>query len=427
MTYLEYDDSRMPRKDLVSLAPALTRAHRRVEERRADGEHGFFDLPYERDSVRVVKQVATHIRRRFKRMIVIGIGGSDLGARTLWQSLGKSDFWLDFLGNPDPNLVGAYAKLGAHWKETAICVVSKSGTTLESMSMFFTLRAALIKAVGVKKHVAHVFVITDPNHNPLHQFADENGYSLIPHPLNVGGRFSVLSTVGLFPAACAGVNVEKLLDGARSVEAARRREGAKSLPARFAGLHYLAYTKHGQDIHVLMPYAASLSELAFWYRQLWAESLGKKKGSQSIGPTPIAAFGSADQHSQIQLYNEGPNNKVITFLKVSRFTTQAKVPALGKGMEAFAYMSGLSFEKIMHAELEGTSKALADAGRPNGTLIIPNVSPESIGAILMFYELATAYMAELMGIDAYNQPGVEAGKKIARELLSSPQRSAPTA
>jgi len=421
--FLTYDATRMHVRaaDLRALRAPLTRAHTRIESLRAGGEHGFFDLPFETDSVRIVKETAAKARKRFRRMIVIGIGGSDLGARTLWQSLAHSDkgMALGFLGNPDPELLAAYTSGNKlWWKETAVCVVSKSGSTLETMSMFFAVREALIRNVGLKQHVGHVYVITDPNHNALHKLADDAGYSLIPHPLNVGGRFSVLSTVGLFPAACAGIDIDDLLEGARWMENQRRKQKAASLPAQFAAMHYIAYKK-GKRMHVLMPYAASLSELAFWYRQLWAESLGKQKGKEHVGPTPIAAFGAADQHSQIQLYNEGPNDKVVTFLRVDHFTTHPKVPRLGKGMESYQYMSGMTFEQIMHAELEGTSKALYEAERSNGTLNIPAITPQSIGAVLMFYELATAYMAELMGVDAYNQPGVEAGKKIAKEILTA--------
>jgi glucose-6-phosphate isomerase len=401
-------------------ASRLTKAHEAVERVRAKQEQGFFDAPFDAEGVRAITRAATKLRRSFRHLIVIGIGGSDLGARAILQALPQTKMRVHFASNPDPLTIASWKTLTRRdWKATALLVISKSGSTLETLSIFFTLRGWLMSAVGGKAHSKHVFVITDPTDNPLHALAKKEGYRVLAHPQNIGGRFSVLSVVGLLPAACAGVQIEKLVSGARALERMRRQSGAKSLPAQFALHHALAYEKHGKSIHVLMPYADRLSGLAFWYRQLWAESLGKREGSVHVGPTPVAALGAVDQHSQIQLYNDGPNDKVVTFLEVDHFTTQVKVPRLGKGLEAFSNMSGVSFERMLHAERQGTAEALAQNGRPNGTVHLSQISPESIGAFFHHYMCATAYVAELLGINAYNQPGVEAGKKAAKKLLES--------
>lgn len=401
-----------------SVRKELLAAHTRLESVRKRKEQGFFDLPFDVKGVAAIERAARRVQKRFSHMIVIGIGGSDLGARTIWRALGGKKAWLTFVSNPDPETVSHIVE-STDWSQTAINVVSKSGTTLETMAIFMTMRHALVEAVGAKRHAEHVFVTTDPSvSSTLYQIAKDEGYEILPHPLNVGGRFSVLSLVGLFPAAVSGVNVRKLLEGARAVETERRRKKADSVAARFAVNQYLSLAKHGRNIHVLMPYADLLSELGFWYRQIWAESLGKKRGGVSVGPTPIAAFGAIDQHSQIQLYNEGPDDKTVTFVEVGRFRRSLRVPKIWGDRKGLEYVGGLSFENILHAERAGTEHALTKNGRPNGTLTIPSITPESLGALFMTIESATAYMGELLCVDAFNQPGVEEGKKEARRLLS---------
>ncbi len=426
--FLSYDDANMWTKAVgnggatsaqwKALQPKLREAHARVESHRSSGAQGFFDLPFA--STAKLETLARSVQKQFRHLIVIGIGGSDLGARAIWQALPGEKMRLHFVSNPDPDSLAAWRELTrADWKKTAILVVSKSGTTLETMAAFMVLRDWLIAAVGERAHARQVFVLTEEGHGTLFALAERYGYQVIPHPTNVGGRFSVLSTVGLFPSACGGVSVKRLLSGARSVEAARRREGIRHAAVRFAGLHYLAMRHQGKPLHVLMPYADRLSSVAFWYRQLWAESLGKRRGGTSVGPTPIAALGAVDQHSQIQLYNEGPADKIVTFLEVEKFSHAVRVPRLWGDVKGVEYVGGLSLQHILHAEREGTAQALAENGRPNGTIRLPSVSPESIGALFMFYELATAYMGELLGVNTYDQPGVEAGKKIARTILET--------
>jgi glucose-6-phosphate isomerase len=203
--------------------------------------------------------------------------------------------------------------------------------------------------------------------------------------------------------ACGGVKITELLIGARSADPVEA--------AKFAGLQYLSYLV-GRRIQVIMPYADRLAEFGKWYRQLWAESLGKK----NQGPTPVAALGPVDQHSQIQLYNDGPDDKTITFIKMERFSERVKIP---KGLPGLEYAAGRELSKIMKAELEGTAAALAKKKRPHAIITIPSISEKSLGALFYFFMLATAYSGELYGINTYDQPGVEEGKKITKKLLES--------
>ncbi len=417
---MRYDDHAMhiTDQDRFMLDPQLMVAHQDMETLRASGSQGFFDLPFDTASaVFLTKKAAAWKKCGFKHLLVIGIGGSNLGARALC-ALGRPKTGMDisFISMPDPDAVAGFLHHRAWLKETGVYVVSKSGTTIETLSIFLTVRAALIKAVGAKKHAGHMLVTTDQTeHDPLLALARAEGYEVIPHPLNVGGRFSVLSSVGLFPAACQGMDIQKILAGARAMEETRRVEGAHCLPARFAANHILSI-RAGRTIHVLMPYAQSLHLFGFWYRQLWAESLGK----QGKGPTPIAALGPEDQHSQIQLYHDGPQDKTVTFIETERFHDRVIVPHI-KADADIASLGGLQLADMMHAERAGTAEALGKADRPHGTIFLPDLSPKSIGALLQFFMLATVYAASLLGVNPFNQPGVEEGKKAVRRLLKRPE------
>ncbi|OGL95170.1 hypothetical protein A2348_02505 [Candidatus Uhrbacteria bacterium RIFOXYB12_FULL_58_10] len=419
-SFLTYDDRNMRITDAErrSVRKAVLEAHMRIEKARVRGEREFLDLPFDLRSMTAIARAARRVQKRFTHMIIVGIGGSDLGARTIWQALGGSKATLTFASNPDPESI-SHLLTSIDWKQTAMNVVSKSGTTLETMAIFMVLRESLIKEVGTKHHAEHIFVTTEPSpDSPLFQIATEEAYEVIPHPLNIGGRFSVLSGVGLFPAAVSGANVRRILAGARTAETERRERKCESVAARFALNQFISMTKYARTNHVLMAYADLLSQFGFWYRQIWAESLGKVRHGVSIGPTPIAAIGAIDQHSQIQLYNEGPDDKTTTFIEVERFRRSIRIPKVWGNHEAFDYIGGLSLERILHDERAGTEHALTMHHRPSGTLRIHAISPESLGSLFITFEAATAYMGELMGVNAYNQPGVEEGKREARRLLS---------
>ncbi|MBU1448263.1 glucose-6-phosphate isomerase [Patescibacteria group bacterium] len=409
--------------ELRSLARRMEQAKRDVKELSMTGAQGWLSLPDDTGMVRRVMSLARE-KRDFSTCLVIGIGGSDLGARCLDMALNGAGMELAFAGaNTDPDELHAILK-GLDLKRTFINVISKSGDTIEPMATFFIVRDALIRAVGSKRHAEHIVATTDAESGSLRDLATREGYDTLPVPGNVGGRFSVLSDVGLFPLACAGVDIRRLLQGARQERDRFVREATLSNgPSLFAALNYLAVEKRGQHIHVLMPYAESLRGFGFWFRQLWAESLGKRvvrgKKTLNVGPTPVAALGATDQHSQIQLYNEGPNDKTITFIRVESFRHNVRIPAAIKDIPSLAPLAGMPLERILHAEEQGTAAALTAAKRPNGVISIPAVTPEAMGSLIMFFELATAVSGQLYGLDAFDQPGVEAGKRATRAILTA--------
>jgi glucose-6-phosphate isomerase len=390
----------------------LARAQTALDRLQNGKTQGFFDLPFDRASLKEISVLAGKVRRQFDNLLVIGIGGSNLGAKTVYRALGgqADGCRLYFLDTPDPDALALWRQASKPiWKKTAIVAISKSGSTLETMAILLTLQTEINDALGTTAAAKHIFVITETQDNPLFNLALRHGYTIIRHPANVGGRFSVLSAVGLFPAACAGIDIEGLARGAREMENERRKLGAKCSAANFAWQHYLLGRQ--RPIHVLMTYAKRLNEFGQWYRQLWAESLGK----DGLGPTPVAATGPTDQHSQMQLYQEGPKDKIITFLSPKNFENGGQIP-VNRETKA-AGLAGKALEDIMRAEMLGTMAALNQAGRPADWLEVRRVDAMSLGALFQFYMTAAAYYAALMGVNAFDQPGVEAGKKLARQLL----------
>jgi len=240
-------------------------------------------------------------------------------------------------------------------------------------------------------------------------------------PPDVGGRFSVLTSAGLLSALAAGIDIKKVFSGASSAKERLLKLPLQENPAALIAVNHLLFYEKRKTISVLFSYSNSLYSFADWYRQLWAESLGKKYSRSGekleIGPTPIKALGATDQHSQVQLYIEGKNDKVITFLKVENFRNEIPIPHLYKDIEALEYLGGKSLKQLLNSELEGTAYALKKNNRPNITVTFPCINEENIGEFIFTYELATVLFAYLANINPFDQPGVEEGKKAAYALL----------
>jgi glucose-6-phosphate isomerase len=423
MSFLKYDSKSMMvagiSKDIKSLEPRLSDAKKAILGMSSSGKQGWLNLPYDSTMINRITKLASS-KKRYKTCLVIGIGGSDLATRALAKALKLKG--LVFAGaNTDPDELSRIIS-ELNWKTTFVNVVSKSGGTLEPITTFSVIFDLLKKNVGSGKVADRIVVTTDETSGALLKFAKKIGCEILPIPQNVGGRFSALSDVALFPIAWAGADISSILRGARRCrDSFITEKPLENDVVKFAALHYYAYIKQGRTIHVLMPYAESLREFAFWFRQLWAESLGKREDRNGkdvfIGPTPIASLGATDQHSQIQLYNEGPNDKVITFIEVEKFESKILVSKTISEFPELSYSSGALLEQLIHAERAATSAALTKNKRPNGTLFIKNVSPESLGSLIMFFEIATAICGELFCVNAYDQPGVEEGKKRIKEYL----------
>ena len=410
--------------ELPKLFRDLGKVRETLRKQKEDHEVGFFSIPDSHDDLRPVLALARDLAKKQKTLVVIGIGGSDLGARAICKALAQPGKGMDvrFIGaNTDPEEIAALLA-DVDLRNAVLNIVSKSGDTIEPMSTFLLLRDKLIARVGEKKHRGQVVATTDEKTGTLRQIADREGYRTLPVPGRIGGRFSALTPVGLFPAACAGIPVRDLVTGAKAVDDEFWNSAIKDNgPLIFAGLHYDAYVRRFQHISVLMPYAEALREFGFWFRQLWAESLGKKhdRADRVVhhGLTPIAALGATDQHSQVQLYNEGPADKIVTFIEVAKFRGDFTLPNPYPDIEGTAYMAGHSFREIIHAERKATAMALASAGRPSGTITMPAVTPKTFGGLMYFFMLATAAAGELLDVNAYDQPGVEQGKRAMYALL----------
>lgn len=399
----------------------LKKKHRQIHAFLKDGEQGFLQDVFNTYEEREIIRYGSKIRRGFSQLLVIGIGGSDLGARALQEIFQDSKKGVEilFLGDtPDPTeLKRVFSKV--QWKKCAVMPISKSGNTVEPLSTFLLARDRLVKAVGKAKHQKHVFVLTEDKPSLFHDLAIEQEYELIEHPHTIGGRWTVLSRVALISAVASGIDIKGLRKGARDFALACQKS-YRNPSLVYSALH-LAGREQGLDQAVLMPYSSNLEKFGAWYRQLFGESLGKAKNNKKkrvyAGITPIVSVGPKDQHSQIQLYNEGPFDKLITFVKVLSSSQQIRLPKHWKGEKDLAYLNGKDTHRILNIELEATASALKKHHRANGAILLADLSPHSIGQLFIFFELACVYLAEGLDINAFDQPGVEEGKVSMYVLL----------
>jgi glucose-6-phosphate isomerase len=327
---------------------------------------------------------------------------------------------LVILDNVDPMFIEA-ALASMKPKKTHVVVIAKSGATAETVATFLLVKQWLEDGAG-KKANERITVVTSEGRGDLKVLASSQGYVTFHLPDNVGGRFSVLSAVGLVPAALAGMNIRKICKGAAEMTALCWKEDLEeNVALRAAQVHHLIWTLKGKPIQVAFPYSNRLWGTAFWFRQLWAESLGKAKNRAgelvNVGQTPVAALGTTDQHSQVQLYMEGPNDKVFTFWAVDKMATPGRIPKEKLGLEGFDYLAGQSLAKLLDAERRATAAALTEQQRPNCTVTLGKVDEEHLGAFLQMMEFETAFMGELLGINAFDQEGVELGKKFTFALM----------
>jgi glucose-6-phosphate isomerase len=429
----------LPREQLAGLAERFSAIRNEVSKRRKAGEYGFYGLIDQGPTVKSIKAFAEGLGQAHDHVLVLGIGGSALGAKALlnalrrpgwneWDDEGREFFpRLTVLENVDPTSVSA-ALERIDPRRVLVNVISKSGGTAETMAQYLVVRAWLEKALGEAAH-RHLVFTTDPSRGALRELAQRDGVPTLDVPTDVGGRFSVLSPVGLLPAALVGIDVDGLLSGARrAIERSEADNLLQNPSALYAALHWAADTQLGARIHVLMPYTDRLREFAEWYRQLWAESLGKRVDRNGkvvhVGPTPVAAVGATDQHSQVQLFMEGPFDKVITFITVEDFGMDVAIPNQPGIQESLppdlAYLPGHTLGELLRAEYQATSAALTQMGRMNCTLRFPDLSAETLGEAIMFFQLATGYAGAWYGIDPFDQPGVELGKRLTYAAMGRP-------
>ena len=398
-----------------------------------DGTLGFLELPYAEETVDRVVEIADGFAQWFEDVVVLGIGGSGLGATALKEAL-LGPFWnamddeerdhfprLHVVDNPDPHTFSTLLdRLDP--ARTMFNVVSKSGATAETMAQYLVARAWVESAVDSDKARGHFLFTTDPSAGVLRQIGEAEDIPMLPVPPNVGGRFSVLSPVGLLPAAVCGVDPRALLAGAAAMDERCRSDVLGENPAGvLASLLHAADTEGGRPIHVMMPYADRLRPVGLWFQQLWAESLGKATDlagrRRPAGPTPLAALGATDQHSLLQLLMEGPHDKVVLFIGVEDVGIDVPIPERHPGIPALAYLGGHTLGHLLDVERSATAEALRREGRPNATFVLPRVDAHTLGELLMLFQIATVYAGALYAVNPLDQPGVELGKQLTYGLL----------
>ncbi len=433
---IRFDFSLVLEKNLRSgeglIAAALERALRRAEKaalgvarRHAAGEIGFPDLPYLEKEARLLSRDAARLRKRFTHMLVLGIGGSALGTKAVLEGVGGAAKGLAVIvaDNVDPDSFFPVLR-SLPMKKTVVVAISKSGGTAETNAQLALAIGALKKANG-RAWKEHLLLVTDPEKGIFRRMAQEEGIAAYSVPPNVGGRFSVLSPVGLLPLAAAGVSIDRLLAGARWMESLFRDRKPVDNPILFASAVYAHYMlSDPKPVHVWMTYGKGLERVAEWWQQLWAESLGKKRpDGRRIGQTPARSVGVTDQHSQVQLYQDGPADKVYTFVRWLEGKEAGNVPRAGFAPD-MSMLGGRPLRDLFDAEFEGTIGALWGAGRPIVRIEIGARNEVHLGAFLHFWEWVTAIVGECAGIDPFDQPGVEEGKKITRALMGEKGSSA---
>jgi glucose-6-phosphate isomerase len=408
--------------ELQELGPRLEGA---VDELLKDPP-GFMHLPKTTEFSDPSKALAEEVRLSGAQdFIHIGIGGSALGPIALHSALGHPYHNLladrsgtpriHFAENTDPTSLSAILDV-VDLPNTWVNVVTKSGSTAETMANFLVVRGALVDALDESDYGERLVFTTDPEEGYLVQIASREGTKTLPIPPDVGGRFSVLTPVGLFPAAVTELDVDALLRGAAQCvdEVTERRVDHPA--AQGAAYHYLMDTAKGRNVRVMMPYADSLERLAAWFVQLWAESLGK----EGKGSTPHAAVGTTDQHSQVQLYMEGPQDKVIEIIEVENHPRDLPIPKAYEDLEGVGYLGGHTMAELLNVECDATRRALSQAGRPNCTIRLRVIDEEHLGYLMQALEVQTAIAGSLYGVNAFDQPGVEAGKRITYSRMGRP-------
>lgn len=424
-------DKGITEKELDAMKGKAKAANEFFQSNRGDGMMGWADLPYNQDEVvKDILDYAASVKDKIEYFVVLGIGGSALGPAAVFTALchfrhndlPKDKQKIKFLveDNVDPERMLALLDV-IEPEKTLFNVITKSGATSETMSQYLIISDLLKKKIGAKWN-EHIVATTSSAKGNLIKLAKENNFKTFYIPDGVGGRFSELCPVGLLPAAIMGIDIKAMLEGAAAMDKACKEDDMYKNPALMAAvLQYIAMGK-GKNISVMMPYADSLKYIADWYCQLWGESLGKAKDNDgkliNAGQTPVKSLGVTDQHSQVQLYTEGPYDKVITLIGVEKYRGDVVIP---QGAEAFPdvnFLCGHTMGELINTERVATEYALTRSKHMNNTILLEEVNANTIGQLLMLFQIETAYEGYFLNIDAFNQPGVEEGKNATYALFN---------
>ncbi|MCK4752655.1 MAG: glucose-6-phosphate isomerase [Planctomycetes bacterium] len=419
-------------EQLDNIAEETTPIITQINTERKDGKTPYRDLPYKKETVEQVKELAEQLKDKCENLVVLGIGGSALGNIALQTALNPFMHNLDqnqrpgprlfVLDNVDPDQLSSFLDwVVDKLDKTIFNVISKSGRTAETASQFLIIRKLLIDTLGPENLKNQIVATTDPKQGTLRNIADDLKLKTLEVPDGVGGRFSVLSAVGLFSAAMCGIDIDQLLAGAADMDKRVSSEDFFKNPAAInAAINYHYYNRD-KKISVMMPYSYALKDLSDWYRQLWAESLGKTKDLSgnvvNVGPTPVKALGTTDQHSQVQLYREGPNDKLYTFLQVKNPNTKLEIGPAPENAPELAFLAGSELGNLLNSEKTATEFALLKDKRPCLTVLFDKVNPYTIGQFIYLYEVTTSFAGAMFNINTYDQPAVELGKDATFALM----------
>jgi len=422
-------------EDIEKISDKIENAKKAMVEKRKIGKMDWRDLPYNQDEV--VEDILSYVNEKkdkFDAFVVLGIGGSALGPIAVQQAINHPYYnelprekrngfpKLYVADNVDPEkLVYLFQTIDV--TKCLFNVISKSGSTSETMSQFMIIKKMLDEKLG-KDAAEHIVCTTDKVNGNLIKIAKEEGYKTFIIPNGVGGRFSELTPVGLLAAAFCGIDIKAMLAGAAFMDEICKNDDIYKNPAfMYAILNYIGMQK-GKNICVVMPYADSLKYISDWYAQLWAESLGKKYDNDgnvvNVGPTPVKALGVTDQHSQVQLYTEGPFDKMIVLMGVDKYKETIQIPETYKEIPSLGFLGGITQNQLIQTEQMATEYALMKSGKTNMTIYLPEVNEFTLGQTLYMFEVATGFAGELMNINAFDQPGVEEGKNATYAFFGRP-------
>ncbi|HKL74417.1 MAG TPA: glucose-6-phosphate isomerase [Clostridia bacterium] len=419
-------------KEITALKNETLTAFNIVQNGRGQKMMGWTDLPYNQNEI-IPDIIATarNIKKNFENFVVLGIGGSALGPMAVFQALchlhhnelpkykrKAPKFYVE--DNVDPERMKALLDV-IDVKKTMFNVVTKSGSTSETMSQYLIIMDILKAHLGADAK-NHIIATTSQTKGNLIKIAQKEGLKTFFIPDGVGGRFSELCPVGLLPAAVLGIDIKSLLKGAKYMDKLCQKADIKKNPALMAAtLQYISMTSKGKNISVMMPYADSLKLMADWYAQLWGESLGKAinlNGNKVfVGQTPVKALGVTDQHSQVQLYTEGPFDKVVTFIEVENYRNVVTISDGCKDIPDVSFLCGHTMNELILAEMNATEYALTVAERLNNKIVMPEVNAFYLGQLMTFFMMQTSFTGAYLNIDTFNQPGVEEGKNATYALL----------
>ena len=415
----------LKRDAFTALMPSLKTAHRELMSRRG-ADVGFYDLPARDDLVRMVTNEVSRLRSIAEDLVVLGIGGSSMGGQALSAALqhtAERPGQVHFVDNIDPDSMGRLlGRLDP--SRTAVVVISKSGTTIETMAQLMVMRRWLRVTLGAGEARSRMTFITGTT-SVLREIAAAEGIRAFEIPENVGGRYSVLSPVGLLPAAFLGVDIREVMQGAADmVDRCIDDDITKNPACVIAAGAVLAERELGRRNLVMMPYADALKVVTSWFVQLWAESLGKRldRHGQVVhsGQTPLPALGVTDQHAQLQLFIEGPKDKALILVRVKKFRHALPVPDELTDREEIAFLGNRDLSEVMQAELRATRAVLLDAGVPVIDVGLDLVDAAHVGGLFVLLEAACACTGFTMGINPFDEPGIDAVKRMAAGLLGRP-------